>query len=76
MLSSGRKNALFAGPDGGAKYWATIASLMETCKLNAVDPQVYLADVFARIVNGHLNSRIDELMPWNYATASILKAVA
>jgi hypothetical protein len=33
-----RKNALFAGPDGGAEHWATIASLIETCKLNDVDP--------------------------------------
>jgi transposase len=61
-----RKNALFAGSDGGAEHWAVIASLIETCKLGNVDPEAYLADTIASIVNGHPNSRIDELMPWNY----------
>jgi transposase len=61
-----RKNALFAGSDGGAEHWAVIASLIETCKLSCVDPQVYLARVITSIVTGHLNSRLDELMPWNY----------
>jgi transposase len=61
-----RKNALFAGSDGGAEHWAVIASLIETCKLSSVDPQAYLARVVTSIVNGHPNSRIDELMPWNY----------
>jgi transposase len=62
-----RKNALFAGSDGGAEHWAVIASLVETCKLSSVDPQAYLADTITRIVNEHPNSRLDELMPWNYA---------
>ena len=75
-IALNRKNALFAGSDGGAGHWATIASLVETCKLNGVDPQLYLADVLARIVNGHQNNRIDDLMPWNYANTSTLKAVA
>lgn len=70
-----RKNALFAGSDGGAAHWAVIASLVETCKLNQVDPQAYLADVIARIVAGHPQSKIDALMPWEYATQP-LKAVA
>ena len=48
-----RKNALFAGSDGGAEHWATVASLIETCKLNDIDPLAYLTDVFTRIVNGH-----------------------
>lgn len=46
-----RKNAPFAGSDGGGEHWAVIASLIETCKLNAIDPQTYLADVISRIVN-------------------------
>ena len=71
-----RKNALFAGSDGGAGHWATIASLVETCKLNGVDPQTYLADVLARIVNDHQNNRIDDLMSWRYENTSTLKAVA
>ena len=50
-IALNRKNALFAGSDGGAEHWATIASLIETCKLNDVDPLAYLADVLTRIVN-------------------------
>jgi transposase len=74
-IALSRKNALFAGSDGGAEHWAAIASLVETCKLNAVDPQAYLADVIARIVAGHPQSKIDELLPWAYMPAP-LKAVA
>ena len=74
-LALNRKNALFAGSDGGAAHWATIASLIETCKLNGVDPQAYLADVIDRIVAGHPQSRLDELLPWAYITPP-LKAVA
>ena len=70
------QNALFAGSDGGGEHWAIIASLVETCKLNAIDPQGYLTDVISRIANGHPNSRIDELLPWFYAEALALKAVA
>src|SRR5664279_4924572 len=44
-IALNRKNALFAGSDGGAEHWATIASLIETCKLNDVDPLGYLTDV-------------------------------
>jgi len=71
-----RKNALFAGSDGGAEHWAVVASLIETCKLNGVEPLGYLADVLTRIVSGHPNSQIDDLLPWAYTTASELKAVA
>ena len=71
-----RKNALFAGSDGGAEHWAAIASLIETCKLNEVEPFAYLADVITRIVQGHPQSRLDELLPWNYAAAPDLRAVA
>jgi transposase len=62
-----RKNALFAGSDGGAEHWAVVASLIETCKLNAIDPEVYLGATITRIVRGHPQSRIDELLPWAYA---------
>jgi len=47
-----------------------LASLIETCKLNGVDPQAYLADVISRIVQGHAMSRLDELLPWNAARES------
>jgi len=66
-IALNRKNALFAGHDAGAENWATIASLIETCKLNAVDPLAYLTATLASIVNGHKQSRIGELMPWNYS---------
>jgi transposase len=72
-IALNRKNALFAGSDGGGEHWAVVASLIETCKLNGVDPFVYLSNVMAKIVNGHLNSQIDDLLPWAYANASALK---
>ncbi|MHC2367420.1 hypothetical protein ACVIQT_002068 [Bradyrhizobium diazoefficiens] len=49
--------------------------LVETCKLNDVDPLTYLTDVLTRIVNGHPNRDIDQLLPWAYR-AQALKAVA
>jgi transposase len=64
-----RKNALFASGDDGGTRWAAVASLIETCKLNGVDPQCYFSDVLTRLVNGWPQSRIDELMPWHWATA-------
>ncbi len=47
----------------------------QTCKLNDVDPLGYLTDVLARIVNGHSNRDIDQLLPWAYRKPD-LKAVA
>lgn len=66
-VALGRKNALFAGCDEGAEAWAAIASLIETCKLNGVDPQRYLTELLTRLVEGWPQSRIDELMPWRWA---------
>jgi transposase len=66
-LALTRKNALFAGHDLGAESWAMIASLIETCKLNAVDPLAWMTDVLTRLVNRWPASKIDELMPWAYA---------
>jgi transposase len=62
-----RKNALFAGHDDGAENWACIASLIETCKLQGIDPQAYLADVLVHLVNLWPNNRLDELLPWAWA---------
>lgn len=75
-IALNRKNALFAGSDGGAEHWAVIASLIETCKLNRVDPLAYLAASITKIVNGHPNARLDELLPWAYPAATVLKDVA
>jgi transposase len=61
---------------GGAEHWAVIASLIETCKLAGVEPRAYLADVLTRIVEGHLNSRLDDLVPWAYPAMPTAKAVA
>ena len=68
-LALSRKNALFAGHDRGAEGWAMIASLLETCKLNAVDPLAWTTDVLTKLVNRWPASRIDELMPWAYTKA-------
>ena len=68
-LSVKKKNSLFAGSDEGAEKWACLASLIETtCKLNEVNPQVYLTDLLTRLVNGWPQNRIDELMPWHWVT--------
>jgi hypothetical protein len=75
-LALNRKNALFAGSDGGAEHWAVIASLIETCKLLGVEPQGYLTDVITRIVNGHPQNRLDDLVPWAYPVTPDLPAVA
>jgi transposase len=62
-----RKNSLFAGSDGGGRTWATIATLLQTAKMNAVDPQAWLTQTLERLANGWPSSEIDALMPWNYA---------
>ncbi|WP_279511563.1 IS66 family transposase [Klebsiella pneumoniae] len=65
-IALSRKNALFAGHEAGAHNWATIASLIETCKINSVDPQKWLTSTLTAIVNGHKQSEIEQLLPWNY----------
>ena len=65
-IALNRKNALFAGSDQGGVHWGVIASLIETCKLNAADPQAYPASTLTRLVNRHPASQIDQLMPWAY----------
>jgi len=59
-----RKNSLFAGSDEGGDNWACMASLIETCKLNGVNPLTYMTELLTRLVNGWPQERIDELMPW------------
>lgn len=63
-LAVGRKNWLFAGSEGGGQTAAIAYTLIETAKLNAVDPQAWLADVLSRIAD-HPSNRIDGLLPWN-----------
>jgi len=71
-----RKNALFAGHDQGAENWACIASLIETAKLCGVEPQAYLTDVLTKLVNLWPASRLDELMPWAWATENATRRAA
>ncbi|MDO5758966.1 MAG: IS66 family transposase, partial [Rhodobacterales bacterium] len=66
-IAIGRKNSLFAGHEAGARNWAVLASLMETCKLNGIEPHSYLTRALTAIVNGHRQSQISELLPWGYA---------
>ncbi|WP_027035508.1 IS66 family transposase [Mesorhizobium ciceri] len=65
-VSLGRKNHLFAGNDGGGHRWAVLCSLIETCKLNDVEPYAWLRDVLSRMVDGYPVHRLDELIPWNW----------
>jgi len=66
-IALNRKNALFAGHDAGAQNWAVIASLIETCKLNGIEPHGYLSGVLTAIAARHKQNEITELLPWNYA---------
>ena len=61
-----RKNALFAGHDAAAQNWAMLASLIETCKLNKIEPHSYITGVITAIVNGHKQKHIEQLLPWNF----------
>ncbi|PJK27364.1 IS66 family transposase [Minwuia thermotolerans] len=69
-LALGRKNALFAGHDEGARSWAHIASLIETAKMNDLDPFAYLKATLEALAKGHPNQRIDELLPWAFNQTS------
>ncbi len=68
-IALNRKNALFAGHDEGGRNWGRIASLIETCKLNDVEPYAYLKATLEAIAAGHPAARIDELMPWSFDRA-------
>src|SRR5215470_1027355 len=66
-IALGRKSWLFAGSDRGGERAAVMPTLIQTAKLNDVNPQAWLADVLARI-NDHVIHRIDQLLPWNWKT--------
>jgi len=74
-IGVGRRNWLFAGADTGAETLARAMTIIETAKMNGLDPQAYLADVLDRI-HDHKINRLDELLPWNWSaiTASNAKA--
>ena len=72
----GTVERLIEGSDWGGEHWAVVASLIETCKMNRIDPEAYLRDVLARIVARHPMSRIDELLPFAYRQAQAKNAAA
>lgn len=65
-IAIGRKNYMFVGSERGGKSAAIIYTLMETAKLNNVDPQAWLTDVLSRIAD-HKITKLGELVPWNYS---------
>lgn len=70
-VALGRKNALFAGADSGGRHWAIVASLIQTAKLNDVEPLAWLTDVLERIVSGRTRrNELHTLLPWNWAGAT------
>ena len=74
-VALGRKNALFAGADTGGRHWAIVATLIQTAKLNDVDPLAWLTDVLERIVAGHTKrNNLASLLPWNCKAAKAVEA--
>lgn len=63
-IALGRKNYLFAGADTGGEWAAAMYTIVQTAKLNGVNPETYLRDTLAKIADGHPINRIDQLMPW------------
>ena len=69
-IAIGKKNSLFSGDEGGGETWAILSSLLNTAKLNGVDPESYLADILERMVSGATkNNRLHELLAWNWKAA-------
>ena len=71
----GRKNYLFAGSDAGGARAAAAYTLIETAKLNGLDPEAYLHEVLDRIADHPIN-RIAELLPWNIVMGGSLRVAA
>jgi transposase len=62
-----RKNFLFLGSEAGGERAAILYTVLESAKLNGLDPEAYLADVIARLAQGHPINRLAELLPWNWS---------
>jgi transposase len=65
-LTLGRRNWTFLGSDSGGERAAIVFTLIQSCKLNGVNPEAYLADLVGR-VGDHPASRLDALLPWNWS---------
>ena len=74
-LALGRKNYLFAGSDSGGDRAAAMYTLIETAKLNGLDPELYLREVLRRIADHPIN-RIGDLLPWNIGLDTLVRAAA
>jgi transposase len=74
-VAVGRRNWTFAGSDRGGERAAAIYTMIESAKLNGVDPQAWLADIFARLPD-HPAKRITDLLPWNWRAALGASAAA
>jgi transposase len=61
-----RKNSLFAGSAGGGRTWASIATMLQTCKMNGVDPYAWAKQTLERVANRWPNKDVEALMPWNF----------
>jgi transposase len=72
-IAVGRRNWTFAGSDRGGERAAAIYTLVETAKLNGVDPQAWLADVLARLPD-HPAKRIGDLLPWTWKAARAISS--
>jgi len=74
-VAIGRKNYLFAGSDAGGHRAAAMYSLIETAKLNGLNPQLYLTDVLTRIAD-HPARQIADLLPWHWQPAQLSRPAA
>ena len=75
-IALGRKNALFAGSDGGARHWAIVASLVATAKSNGVEPQAWLTDVLEQMISGRTKAHeLERLLPWTWKAERLAAAV-
>ncbi len=74
-LTLGRRNWTFLGSDSGGERAAVFYTLIQSCKLNGINPEAYLADLIGR-VSDHPANRIDELLPWNWRPRSDTKLAA
>ena len=67
VVATVRRNSLFAGSDAGARSWAIFTSLIQTARLNDVDPVAWLTDVLERMASGAIKANdLDRLLPWNW----------
>ena len=74
-IGVGRRNWLFAGADTGAETLARAMTIVETAKMNGLDPQAYLTDILTRI-HDHKINRLDDLLPWNWSPLAAPPAAA